>query len=165
MLPRTLARQLIPVADQLRDLYTVFGLRPYLVRLVKTKWSLGRRNQGVEQVVFSRDILPTPLVSDLSGVAQVSSPIGLDEIGDVVVSQISGRFTEDQLRGSDDLGNPPDKDEDLYYEIEFPTPGDGQGERRRFTINSAPMYFSDKFAWTLHLERQRMDRTRGGTPR
>lgn len=161
----TLARKLIPVADQLRNLYSVFGLRPYVVRIVQTQWSAGIRNQGTEQVISSMDLLPTPLLSDLTGVAEINTAIGLDEIGEVMVSQISGRYTEDQLRGFDASGHPIEKDESFYWECEFPTPGDGQGERRRFTIKAVPMFWSDKFQWTVRLEKARMDRSRDGTPR
>jgi len=161
-LPNTLARKLIPVADRLRNLYSVFGLRPYVVRTVRTQWSSGIRNQGVEQVIESVDILPTPLLSDLTGVIELNTAIGLDESGEVMVSQISGRYTEDQLRGFDPTGQQLEKDQSFYYEIEFPLRGDS--ERRRFIIKAAPMYHSDLFSWTIKLERQRPDRSRNGTP-
>lgn len=158
----TLARQLIGVADNLRDLYTSFGLRPYRLKLIKTKWSGGKRGIGVEEVSFERLIDPTPLVLDLSALQEIVQPVGLDEVGAIRVEQISGRFTEDMLRGHDDLGTPPSADEQVFYEIEFPTPGDGDSFRRRFFLRTAPMYFADRFQWVITLEKSHEDRARSG---
>lgn len=160
----TLAHQLIRSADVIRNLYTTYGLRPYNVSLIHTRWSGGKRNIGVEEVVDVTNIVPTPLLSDLSQVAQVNSPIGLDEIGDILVSEVSGAYTENQLTGYTP-GMLLAKDENFYWEIEFPPPCEGQpGERRRFTVNAAPMYYADKFQWQIRLTRQRVDRTRSGVP-
>jgi hypothetical protein len=161
----TLARRLTSTADSLRDLYTAFGLRPYRVKLVKTRWSEGVRGHGVEEVSLERLIEPTPLVLDLSALQEIVQPVGLDEIGTIRLEQVSGRYTEDTLRGYDDQGNPPGPDEQFYYEIEFPVPGDSDGVRRRFFLRSAPMYFADKFQWVLVLERSHEDRARNGDVR
>jgi hypothetical protein len=158
----TLARKLIPVADSLRDLYTVFGLRPYRLKLIKTRWSEGIRGRGVEEVTMERLIEPTPLVLDLSALTEIVQPVGLDEIGTIRVEQISGRYTEDMLRGWDDEGNSPSPDEQVFYEIEFPIPDDADGIRRRFVLRTAPMYFSDKFQWVIMLEKSHEDRARNG---
>jgi hypothetical protein len=157
----------VSVADSLRDLYTTFGLRPYVVSLVRTRWSGGKRSIGAEIVESNPiTILPTPLVTDMSALTEVNTPIGLDEIGEILLSQVSGSYTEDFLRGHDPAGRPVQTDEQFYYEIEFPPPCEGrQGERRRFVMKGAPMYFSDQFQWQIRLERARMDRTRGGDPR
>jgi hypothetical protein len=162
----SLAFTLRPVVDMIRDLYTTFGLRPYKVSLVRTSWSGGRRGLGVELVVSSRVILPTPLISDMTSLAEIVTPVGLDEFGSVLLSQVSGTFTEDQLRGHIFDGDPVPFDQQFYYEVEFPPACEGdEGERRRFTIKGAPMYFADRFQWNITLERQRSDRTRQGVPR
>jgi hypothetical protein len=163
----TLARGVIPVVDRLRNLYTTFGLRPYVVTLVKTRWSGGRRSVGVELLVDNPvALLPTPLLSDLTAVAHVVTPVGLDEFGGVLLSEVSGSYTEDFLRGHDGEGRPVQPDEQFYYEVEFPPPCEGRdGDRRRFVMKGAPMYFADRFQWTIQLERARMDRTRAGDPR
>lgn len=167
-LTASLAHKLIGVADPLRDLYTRFGLRPYEVHLVWTRWSGGKRGLGTEIVEGNPyPILPTPLVSDFTTMTEVSTPIGLDETGEIVVSQITGSLTEDFLRGHTRDGRPVNADEQLYYEIEFPQPfpTGPDGERRRFVLKGAPMYKADMFQWYLRLEKARQDRARNGDPR
>ncbi len=160
----SLAQNLVGVADNLRNLYTVFGLRPYNVSLVRTRWTGGKRNLGVEEVVDVTPVVPTPLLSDLTAVSQINSPIGLDEIGDILISEVSGAYTEDQLVGYT-KGHLIALDEQFYWEVEFPPPCEGHaGERRRFTVNMAPMYYADRFGWEVRLTRQRIDRTRKGVP-
>jgi hypothetical protein len=158
----TLARKLINTADVLRDLYTVFGLRPYRVKLIKTRWSEGVRGRGIEEVTLERILEPTPLVLDLAALTEIIQPVGLDEVGTIRIEQISGRYTEDILRGFDDEGNPPERGEQFFYEIEFPIPGDADGVRRRFVLRAAPMYFADKFQWVITLEKSHEDRARNG---
>jgi len=159
----TLARTLIPAVDSIRDLNTQFGLRPYVVSLIKTRWSGGHRSHGIEAFVSSTTILPTPQLMDMGGVSEIVTPVGLDEFGSILLTEVSGSYTEDFLRGSDDQGRPPAVDEQFYYEIEFPPAcTGGEGDRRRFLLSGAPMYFAGKFQWNLRLERARQDRARGG---
>jgi len=163
----TLARDLVTTVDSLRDIYTQFGLRPYVVSLIKTRWSGGKRGQGVESLIGNPiTLLPTPKISDMSAVAEIVTPVGLDEFGSIMLSEVSGSYTEDFLRGADDEGRPPSIDEQFYFEIEFPPAcAGGNGDRRRFLMSAAPMYFPDKFQWNLRLERARQDRTRNGDVR
>lgn len=158
----SVARTLIDTVDQLRDIYSQFGLRPYRVKVIKTKWSQGRRGGGIEEVSFERLIDPTPLVLDISALTEIVQPVGLDEVGTIRIEQISGRFTEDMLRGHDDEGTPPGSDEQVFWEVEFPIPGNGSGTKRRFFLRSAPMYFADKFQWVVTLEKSHEDRSRAG---
>lgn len=175
-LAASLGQDLIEVADSIRDIASEFGLRPYKVSLVKTRWggkqaAPPRRGWGAETVLSVTPLLPTPLLTDMSGVAEIVTPIGLDEFGEILLTEISGTFREEDLRGlalgSDGKVQSIDPDTQFYYEIEFPRPGFAEvdGERRRFTIKGAPMYFSDKFQWQVRLERQRVDRQRNGDPR
>lgn len=161
----TLAQKLIPVADNIRNLNTRFGVRPYKLRVVRVRWSGGRRGRGVPSIEHEMDILPTPMVQDLSTLTEVVNPIGLDETGVVGVSEISGRFTEDQLRLATDAGDPPDPDEEVFYEIEFPQSADKSSIRRRFYLRGAPYYDAGRFQWQLRLEKANEDRARNGDPR
>jgi hypothetical protein len=158
---------MVSVADSLRDLYSTFGLRPYVVSIVKTRWSGGTRGKGVEFLEGNPvTLLPTPLVTDMSALNEVNTPVGADEFGEILLQQVSGAYTEDFLRGNDRDGNPVGADEQFYYEIEFPPACEGrEGERRRFTLKGAPSYQSDAFQWRVRLERQRQDRARNGEPR
>jgi hypothetical protein len=161
-LAKTLAFKFIPLADRLRDLNTRFGLRPYVVSIIHTKWAGGRRGQGVEEVSSVLLIEPTPKVASMTSLAEIVHPIGLDEVGGISVSEISGRYTEYQLRGFDSKGNPPGADETVFWEIEFPVPGDADSFRRRFTLSSVPMYQAGKLQWNVNLEKSHNDRTRSG---
>jgi len=162
---KSLARSLVCTVDSLRDLYTSFGLRPYLVRIIRTKWSGGRRGAGQESVYREMLLEPTPRVMDLDGLTEILQPVGLDEVGGINVDQISGRYSEDELKGAIPDGDPIDKDENVFYEIEFPQPDGRPNIRRRFLLRSAPFYEADNYQWGVRLERSHEDRSRQGEPR
>lgn len=164
-LENTLAQKLIPVADSVRNLFTRFGLRTYKLRVVRVRWSGGERGRGTPHVRDTLDILPTPLVQDLTTLTEILNPIGLDEVGVVSVSEISGRFTDDQLRFLDDDGEQPGPDEEVFYEIEYPQPERGDSVKRRFSLRGAPHYSAGRFQWSLRLEKANEDRSRRGDPR
>lgn len=160
-LGKTLAQKLIPVADRIRNLYTKFGMRPYTVRVVRVRWSDENRGVGTPQVIKELDILPTPLVLDMSTMTEIVQPVGLDEVGMILVTEISGRFTDNDLRYLDPSGKPPDPSEEVFYEIEFKKP-DGTGDKRKFWLRSAPHYFAGRFMWQIRLERAHQDRDSQG---
>ena len=151
-----LASRLIRVADRMRDIRVKLGLRPYMVHLVRTRWEGGVRGKGEEIVVSAVEILPVPLVSDLNGLALTVGPAVFDEIGTVVLSEVSGKYTEDQLRGRGEGGEPIPDDESFWYEVEFRRAGRTFGERRRFVARSAPTYQASRFQHvvTLHVASQ-----------
>jgi len=165
-LSRTLGRRLINTVDRLRDIPVRFGLRPYEVHVIRTRWTGGERGVGYEAVIYDEAILPTPLITSLDGVSRVVNIVGLDEIGTVKLEQVSGRYAEGFLSGTDENGNPQDPDTQFYFEVQFPTPGtisDG-APRRRFFPASAPSYDASRFMWTLTLERSHADRRNDGSP-
>lgn len=159
---RTVVSKLIPTVDTLRDLNSQFGLRPYRVRIVRTRWSDGVRGRGAEYITGEMEILPVPKVEDLSAIAEVLQPIGLDEVGGIRVSEISGRYTEDHLRGRDFDGVAVADDEQVFWEVEFLRSDSRPGERRRFNLRGLPYYDASKLQWIVMLERARGDRTRAG---
>lgn len=161
-LSKTLASCLIPVADSLRDIYTQLGLRTYSVKILRTSWTGGRRGVGVEYIKEQIDILPTPKISALDEITEILQPVGLDEVGAIRLTEISGRFTEDDLLGRIPNGIPIDKDEQIFYEIEFPRLDSISGVKRRFVIRSAPYYDATILQWSVRLERTREDRSRNG---
>lgn len=162
-LERSLIGSLTGCVDQIRDIYSCLGARAYTVALVSTRWSGGERGEGVEEVVREMAILPTPLVSDLTAIANAPLSIGDEEMGEVRVSQISPRFNEDELRGRSIDGAAVSQDENFYWEIRFPR-SDGTAVRRRFTPNSAPSYNPTAFEWAIRLLKVYEDRTRAGDP-
>lgn len=163
---KTLVGRLIPCVDPLRDLLTKAGLRPYIVRLVFTRWSMGERGWGTEEVVSECHILPTPKVLSMESLDNTTTLVGSDEFGSVRVEQISGRFTEDELMGRTAHGGDVPDDTNFYYEIEFPNPdGTFPGIRRRFEVSGTPTFAPGRFQWTIELVRAGENRTRAqGTP-
>ena len=159
----TLGQKLIPVVDSVRDLATRLGTRPYRVYLVVTKWAEGERGLGVEEVLRVTEILPVPKVASMDGLALQLQTIGIDEIGSVRVSEISGRYTEDQLRGNASDGTPVHADENFYWEIVF-LRTDGEQPRRRFLPRGLPSYDPTRIQWTASLVRASRDRDRDGRP-
>ncbi len=138
-------------------------MRPYEVHIIRTRWTGGDRGIGEEFTISDLTILPTPRLVDMTTLAEIVQPVGLDEIGAVTLDEISGRFNEDQLRSFHDDGTPPNPDENVMYEVVFPLP-DGHSDnapRRRFFPVSAPHYTAGKFEWVIRLERTRPDRPRG----
>lgn len=161
----TVARRLVPTADRLRNLLTRFGLRPYKVRMVVVRWSEGFRGRGVPNVLSVVDMLPTPAVLSLDGVTQVVNPVGEQEEGTISLSEISGCYTEEQLRGQGPQGEPIPPSDEFFYEIEWPKPNGMASVKRRFNVRGAPAYQADNFQWTVRLERSLGDRNRAGKPR
>lgn len=161
----SLARLLEGPADKLRNIFTLVGMRPYVVRLVRTRWTGGARGHGPEVIVDDNvQILPTPLLVDLSGLQRVISPVGADERGSLMLTEISGCYTEEQLRGLSDDGKEIPPDIGFFYEVEFLRPDGKEGERRRFSIAGPPEYVPDEFGWRVRLERAHANRTRAGHP-
>lgn len=152
----SLARRFVPLADSLRDMLTRFGLRQYSVSTVRVRWSGGRRGVGVAEVVESVPLLPVPKVSSLDALSEVVQPVGLDELGNVELSAVSGRYTEEQLRGYREGGAIP-PDEEFFYEVTF-FPQDGPPQRRRFYPRSPPAYHPGRLQWTVRLEKANEDR-------
>ena len=157
----SLGQSLIPLADQMRDLLTQFGLRPYEVKVIRTRWTGGRRGVGAEVLVSELMILPTPKIGDLNALQEMLSPVGVVEVGSLLLQEVSGTYTENELRGYDRDGTPPAPDEQVFYEVTYYHPS-GQTERRRFVIRSAPYYDAGKLGWTFNLEKAAEDRDGGG---
>lgn len=162
---QTLAQTLVPTADSLRDMFTSFGLRPYKVRFVRLRWSGMKRGQGAAYVACEIDILPTPKILDLTTLTEIVNPVGLDEVGGVLLTQVSGNFTEEQLRFGETDKKSLAQNEEVFYEVQFVRKDDQPGDRRRFALRSAPMYLAGKFQWQLRLEKSNENRAANGDPR
>lgn len=163
-LKRTLARKFIPLGDRLRDLLTKFGLRTNRTSLVFIQWSGGQRGVGTPTVISEELILPSPKINDLSILSADVQDLGINEQGQIEVSEISGRYTEEQLMGRSADGSDTPEDTEFFWEIEFPKPDGTPGEKRRFFPRSAPSYEPGKLQWRLRLERSTDDRARNGDP-
>jgi hypothetical protein len=159
---QTLVRKLTPVADKIRDLGTKLGGYEYQVALVRTRWSGGKRNVGTEIVIDVRPILPTPKLISLDNQILTLQNVGLDEVGTIIVRQISPAYTEDELRGLGPQGEPIPTDQNFYYEIVLPRPLPEKPVRRRYQLRGTPDYQPTRFGWSVTLlkageERSRLD--------
>lgn len=164
LLKHSLARKLVPVVDKLRNLKTRLGARPYRVRIVRTTWSGRKRGVGTETVTHELELLPTPLVVDLGTLQEVVSEVGVVEVGQATVSEISGRYSEDHMLGVDADGNAPGASDSLYYEIQILRPDGQQGERKRFQLASTPYYHATRMQWQVTLDASIEHRGRKGRP-
>jgi len=163
----TLIDMLTPTVDCLRDLMTQLGARQYEVSLVWTRWSGGERGVGDESLVRALPMLPTPLVSDLdSTLRRELVSIGMNEGGNLRVSELSPRLNEDLLLGRaiiGPLGSEIPADVSFYWEVFFPRVGSA-GVRRRFFPRSPPNKNPTRFQWSIDLMKQDEDRGRDGFP-
>lgn len=172
---RTLVANLGPIADNLRQIATNMGARPYRVWLVWTTTGGAERGEGTERVVHEEELLPTPLVLDLTAIAFNPYSAGKLPVGSVKVSQISTSYGEDVLTGTIlPTGAKPDgKRGDFFYEVrEVEDLGapcgpseDGlvrQPERKRFRVLSGPYRLPTRAMYEVVLERSSEDRTRAG---
>lgn len=161
-LSRTLAGRLVKVADRVRDLATRFGLRPYRVYIVRTRWTAGERGAGAEYVTQELELQPTPRVASLDSLAEVIQPVGIVEEGTLRVDEISGRYQEEHLRGYGSDGAPPEPDEQVFWEVEWVRQDGQPGERLRFTVRGKPAYEPGRLAWSVTLTRAQQARGRQG---
>jgi hypothetical protein len=154
----TIGSRLVNCVDRVRDINARLGLRPYAVRLVRTKWSGGRRGVGEEYVDSVCLIEPTPAISGLDGLDLDVRAFGRIEQGTAVVTEISGAYSEANLHGLRDGEAALPDDAQVWWEIEYT--GDRLLQpRRRFVPTAVPSYSADKFQWTVRLTSQEADRT------
>jgi len=77
----TLGQALIPVADAVRNIDTLLGLRNYAVRVVQSRWTGGYRYSGVEVVDSVMTILPNPKLEGLDALTRQPGAGGVLESG------------------------------------------------------------------------------------
>jgi len=189
---RTIAARLAPTVDRLRQRLTGFGVRPYQVFLVWTRWTGPERGEGSERILRRSPILPIPKVEDLTGVSFSPFTAGVLPVGSIKVTGISALYAQDVLQG---LTVPPDPaasraafvagqpavnsetdslaaDEVLDpYEFFWEVVEDGrsnqgrQPRRARYRPLSAPFRRAEEFDWVILLERVSDDMERDGKPR
>jgi hypothetical protein len=159
---KTLAHRFIPLADSLRDMLSAFGLRSYKVAIIRVEWTGGKRGRGTPVILSEKTILPTPKLESVESLAEVLQPVGLEEQGSLELSQVSGTFSEEDLRGYSQDGEGIPANHEFFYEITFISPSAGEPQRRRFFPASAPVYSPGKLQWSMRLQKANEDRARNG---
>lgn len=145
------------VADDLRQLYTDFGLRPYRVFSVVVAWSGGSIGRGNAAVVSEKEFLPTPLV-DLRPVRTTMRTGGRVEDGDGYLKEVSPRYTEEDIQALFHQ-HPLPAGHEGFLEVRVDARDGTAVPRRRFVVQGAPYRRADAFDWAVRMSRQRADRT------
>lgn len=184
---RSFANRFAPRADRLRQIAVKFGVRPYRVALVWTKWGGPERGRGREIEIGRTEILPTPLVRGLDNVQRMFFSGGLLPVGSIRVTEISALFTQDQLTGlavprdacdAESL-TPPRLDEakrlqrpsvqslpeplDFFWEVFEDGRGDNPSDKTRYRLSAWPMRNAEQVSWECLLERVSNDPNRDGS--
>lgn len=151
--------------DELRQIAADFGARPYRVFLVRTLWKGGKRGRGPEQVISEEEILPTPKVETMMSVSLQMLDVGVDEQGGMTVSEISPRYTENQLLGRNEDGSEIPENETFSWEISLHRGDRDDQKRRRYMVKGTPSYEPTGLQWKVSLTRSGSDRQANGNPK
>lgn len=156
----SLVEDLGEVADDLRQLNTDFGLRPYRLFSVVSRWTGGSKGRGTQVLVQETEFLPTPEVANVDRLAGQLGSAGLNEVGTIRVTELSPRLTEDDIRDLFHI-QPLPQDQEGWLELRIDR-RDGSTTRRRFVVKGAPMRRADEFDWHVKLFEQDVRRSRAG---
>jgi len=158
---KSLVEEFGSIVDDLRQLNTDFGLRPYRVFSIIVRWTGGASGRGDAVVESEVEFLPTPRVMDLTGMASVATPGGVLQRGDATLREVSPRYTEDEIRAMTHR-IPLPLDRDGFIEVRIDQ-RDGSTVRRRFVVIAVPYRSADGFQWRVTLSSQQGDRHRDGS--
>lgn len=151
------------LADRLRQLHTKFGARSVRVFLVWTKWTGAERGEGVEQTIRELEILPTPKVSDLTGITMRAAAAGKYPEGSLRVDEVSATLAKETLTGRLIPGGPAlEEPYDFFYELRDDGREGVSPLRQRFLLYGEPARKETNISWSLYLQRASADRTRSG---
>lgn len=154
----SLVEELGEVADDMRQIYTDLGVRPYRVWSVVVRWTGGAVGKGEQEIVSDVELLPTPMFG-MRLTKEVKAG-GTVENGKPELTQISPRFTEDDVNAIFHRQPLPQGTEG-FIEIRMDA-RDGNSKIRRFTVYSAPERRASKFDWRVQLVSAYPDPNRNG---
>lgn len=159
---RSLVEEMGALVDDIRQIATDIGARPYRVHLVRVCWTGGRVGAGDSQVVEETELLPTPALDTFEGVRSEMRSGGLVERGNARLREVSPRYTEDELRGLFGCANTLPVGEQVFVEVRMDARDGTDVVRRRFVVVGVPYRKADAFEWRVNLLRQDENRTRTG---
>lgn len=143
--PATLVDSLVvDVIDGLREsLHPDFGVRAYRVYRVVRTWSGQKPGQGIA-TDEARELRPQPRVGVWNGLRMEMASCGVEEMGEITLTEVSLSYTYGQLRPS--LG----MNQQLFYGL---TEAHGQGNPRRlFSLSRPPFVDREKnMGWQVWL--------------
>jgi hypothetical protein len=149
--PTTLVDHLSPMLDRVRAIPSRLGVQPYRVFLLTTRWSENEYGEGTESLVSETEITPPPLVE--LGVTIDFRPFGADCSGKLVLSQISLRYSEEELVPTVPEGT------QFYFEVRRT---DGANRVRAFPDTKPVRNGKKGLGWSLQCQISDMPRTDSG---
>jgi hypothetical protein len=156
---RSLVEGLAEVVDDIREIASDLGARPYTYHSVTVQWSGGEVGRGEPTVVRDVPITPTPETRE----GGIDSPLeagGIVERGDIVLTGVSPRLTEDEIHEL--FGDGP-QDAGCETFVEQRIDGrDGETKRRRFVLARVPERRPTRCDWRLSLRKADGNRARSG---
>lgn len=159
------AARLSEMWDRGRDMYTRSGQRPYEVLIVQARATGARRGDGPTDVINEWKILPTPKIGDLSGLVETLSADQLREMGTVMLSEISLRYSESVVNCKGEGGKAIPVGELVFYEVRYLDSHGRVTLRRRFVPSSPAFADAGRGQWSLNLVRAPWDRDAVGVLR
>lgn len=163
---RSFANRFGRTADNLRQLATKFGIRPYRVFLVWQKWTGVERFEGDPVTLLELEILPTPEVQSLDSVAVNPLTAGMLQMGMVRVKEVSTSLTYEQLKGLAIPGQPLldhiPQPFSFFYELREDGRSGVKTVRRKYRLATEPTRDAGNVQWVLTLEKISEDRNRDG---
>lgn len=166
---QSLMSTLSPTIDNIRQIATSLGLRPYRVFIVHVLWTGDKVGSGNPVEISRREILPTPRIRDMSATTEVLSPFGRVEEGGIVIDRISAKYSEDDLTGkTPDLIDPAitrtgKRNGEYFWEVQENRPGFPNTIPRRYIHAAAPTLMRGGSQWRIPLNKQNTDRSRTQT--
>lgn len=156
LLGRNLIDRLVPLVDTIRGrLNPAMGIRQWTVTVVRRTWPSGKRGDtsAGPAVLTELELTPQPKVrfSSESGVAYKMRGAGREEEGSITLSEISLRYSEDQLVPQG-LG----QNVEFFYRL---TDAQGQGLPARHYVPMGPPEpdREGSVGWTLKLSRRHVN--------
>jgi hypothetical protein len=145
--PTSLAEELGSEIDDARAISAELGLRPHCVEVVRVHWSGGEVGRG-ERTERRAELVPRPKVEVRP--RQELSPAGVVDRTTVVLSEVSTRYTEAELKDLTRQGALGPGDE-WYFEISVDG-RDPEATRTRYVLAEPPERRA--FEWRLVLRGQ-----------
>lgn len=150
------------MVDDIRQIATDLGARPHTYHSVTVKWTGGEKGRGEASVVSDVAILPTPRTESVGWLDREQEAGGVAERGDIVLTGISPRFTEDEIDVL--FGVSVEEGLEVFIEQRIDQ-RDGNTRRRRFMLAKAPERRPTRLDWRVTLRRADGDRARDGEAR
>lgn len=156
----SLVEDLADVADDIRQLATDFGARPYRVFSIVVSWSGGEVGKGDQRIESETEVLPTPNVN-ISNIRYNVTTGGWTDDGYVKMYEVSPRYTHDEIKALfyRDLENA----EQSFVEIHMDPRHGCNPIRHRFVVSGLPFYDATGFQWVVTLKVQQEERNRDGS--